>query len=127
MDVFVDACSLGSFTTRMPNRFCVDRLITAMILSAREEPDARLPSQALPVLSQFVQQPGAEHDIAISATFAAPDVKDHALTVDVCNFQVRQFGTSQPSGVERHQQDATEGSVRCIDQSRNFFLAQNRW
>jgi hypothetical protein len=99
----------------MPNRFGVDRLISAVIFLAGKEPDARFFLQPLPVLAQFVEQLGAEHHVAILASLAASYVNHHALAVDVCKFQVRQFGTTQSGGVEHHQQGAVEGSTRGID------------
>src|SRR5215467_6797596 len=127
MQAFADACPLGGFATSMPNRFGVDRLISAVILPAGKEPDARFFSQPLPVLAQFVEQLGAEHHVAILASLAAAYVNHHALAVDVCNFQVRKFSTTQSSGIEHHQQGAMEGSARGIDQSRHFLLAEDRW
>jgi hypothetical protein len=53
------------------------------------------------------------------------DVHDHALTVDVADFQMCQFGVSSTGGVERHEQDAVERTARRMDESRDFFLAQN--
>src|SRR5215471_5135866 len=99
MDAFRDASSLGGSTTRMPNGFCVDRLITAMILCAWKEPDAGFLRQPLPVLAQFVEQLRTEHYVAIFAPLAASDVNHHALAVDVGDLQMRQFGTAHASGV----------------------------
>ena len=78
------------------------------------------------MLPQFHEQLWAKHHVSIFAPFATPDVNHHALAVDVRNFQMGQLGTSHTGGVERHQQRAMEGSVSRIDQSRHFFLAQNR-
>ena len=39
MDAFLDTCSLGGVMTRMPNGFRIDRVISAMVVKAREEPD----------------------------------------------------------------------------------------
>jgi hypothetical protein len=79
------------------------------------------------VLAQFVEQLRAEHYVAIFASLAAAYVDHHTLAVDVCNFQVRQFGTTHSSGIEHHQQSAMKGSACAIDQSRYFFLAEDRW
>jgi hypothetical protein len=37
MDVFLDACPLGGFLTRLPNGFRIDGLIGAMVVMARKE------------------------------------------------------------------------------------------
>jgi hypothetical protein len=39
MDGFGNARLLGGLLTRMPNRFRIDGLITAMVVIARKEPD----------------------------------------------------------------------------------------
>ncbi len=39
MDSFLDARFLDGFMTGMPNRFRIDRLIAAMVVMARKEPD----------------------------------------------------------------------------------------
>jgi hypothetical protein len=54
-------------------------------------------------------------------------VNDHALTVDIADPQVGQLGAPQAGSVECHQQSAMERSVSGIDETRNFFLAEDRW
>jgi len=49
-------------------------------------------------------------------------VNDHALAVDIADFQAREFGTPESGGVQCHQQSAMEGQPRRIDEPRNFFL-----
>jgi len=53
-------------------------------------------------------------------------VHHHALTVDVADFQVSQLRTPRPGGIEAHEQDAFRGSMRRMDELRDFFPAQNR-
>jgi len=76
------------------------------------------------VSSKFFEQLGAEQHIAVFAAFAALEVNHHALTVDVANFQTREFGTPESSGIESHQQSAMEGRASRIDESRHFLLAR---
>ena len=76
--------------------------------------------------AEFLEQFRAEHDIAVLAALAALDVNHHALAVDVADFQARQFGASHSGGVESHQQSAMEGSASRIDESRDFFLTEDR-
>ena len=47
------------------------------------------------------------------------------LAVDVADLQVGQFCAARAGGIEGHQQGAMEGCVRGVDQTRNFFLAEN--
>src|ERR1700730_1711197 len=126
MDVFLDARPVGGFLTRIPNRFRLYRLITVMLAVAWKQPGAGFSSQAVPMCTQFHEQLCTEHDIAISASLAALNVNHHALAVDVTDFQVRQLGVPRTRGVERHQQNAMVGSERSIDESCDFFLAQDR-
>jgi hypothetical protein len=52
---------------------------------------------------------------------------DHALAVDIADLQVCYLRNLQTGSVERHEQSAMEGSVGGIDESCDFFLAEDRW
>src|SRR5258708_20726303 len=78
------------------------------------------------MLTQFLEQLWAKHHVAIFTSLATLDVNDHALTVDVRNFQVGQLGAPHSGSIERHQQRAMEGSASRIDEARHFFLAHDR-
>jgi len=60
------------------------------------------------------------------AALAAADVKDHALAVDIIQLQVHEFGAAQAGGVEGHQQGSMKRVTGCIDESRDFLLAEDR-
>ena len=45
--------------------------------------------------TQFVEQFWAEHDVAISAPFAALDVNDHPFAIDVADFQAGQLRVAE--------------------------------
>src|SRR5258708_8128746 len=126
MDLFLDACALGSLLTGVPRCFRIDGLIAVVPTVARKQPCAGFSRQAAPVLAQFLEQFWAEHDISVSASLATLNVNHHPLAVDVANFQVCQLGVAHSGSVERHQQNAMVGSERRIDESRDFFLAQDR-
>ena len=64
--------------------------------------------------------------IAIFAALAATDVNDHALTVDVADFQVGQLRAPGAGGVESHEQDALARSACRMEELRDFFPAKNR-
>src|ERR1700746_4107468 len=83
------------------------------------------PPQTTPVVAQFFEQLGAEHDIAVFAAFSSADVNHHALAVDIADLQVGYLSTAQAGSVERHEQSAMEGSVGGIDESGDFLLAEN--
>ena len=102
-------------------------MIAGMTTLARKQPYAGLSPQPVPVLPEFVEQLCAEQHIAVFAAFTALDVNHHALTVDVTHFQACEFGTPESGGVERHQQSAMQRRASRIDESRHFFLAEDRW
>src|SRR5229473_2360684 len=124
--LFLDARSLGGIPACMPNYLRRDRLIVGMVAVAWKQPLAWLSPSRTPVLTQFLEQLWAKHHVPIFAPLATLDVNDHALAVDVRNLQVGQLGASHSRGVERHQQRAMKGSASCIDESRHFFLAEDR-
>src|SRR6202521_1436294 len=104
-----------------------DGLIAGVITITRKQPYARFSSQPLPVLPEFVEQLGAEQHIAVFAAFTALDVDHHALAVDVTHLQACEFGTTESGGTERNQTSAMQRRASCIDESRHFFLAEDRW
>src|SRR5216683_1533145 len=126
MDLFLDARALDRFLARVPGCFRIDGLITVVPTVAWKQPCAGFSRQAAPVLAQLLEQFWAEHHIAIFTSLAALNVNHHALAVDVADFQVCQLGVAHSGSVERHQQNAMVGSERSIDESRDFFLAQDR-
>src|ERR1700693_3956340 len=127
MHVFLDACSLGSLLASVPDHLGVDRGITGMPAVAGKQPGTGLALEAAPVRTQLLKQFGTEHHIAVFASLAAPDVNHHTLAIDVAHFQVCQFSAPYSGGVERHQQSAMVGSQSCVDESSDFFLAEDRW
>lgn len=69
-----DAKSLTHLSDAMPT----NRLFAVL---TRKEPTAR--SLLLPILSQYLEQSGREHHVAILLSLALPDADHHALRVDV--------------------------------------------
>jgi hypothetical protein len=86
-----------------------------VILATGEEPDSGFSPQAVPVSAEFREQLGAEHDVAVFAPFAALDVHNHALLVDVADFQVGQFGIPGTGRVKRHEQGALKRRTGGLD------------
>src|ERR1700730_4849333 len=123
VQIFLDARSLSGFLARIPNRFRVDRPITAMVAVARKQPYASLSSQPGPVLAELLEQLWTEQHIAIFAPLATLDVNHHAFAVHIADFQARQLGAPQSRGVEHHQQGVMVGSERRINELRDFFRA----
>src|ERR1700687_1432752 len=125
--VFLYSRSLGSFLTRIPNRFRIDRLIPAVVAVAWKQPGNRSSTQTVTMGTEFFEQFRAEHDIAIFATLATLDTNHHALAIDVSDFQACQFSATCSGSVERHQQSAVVRSQSRVDELGNFFLAEDRW
>ena len=55
------------------------------------------------------------------------DADSLSATVDITDFQVRDFFTACTRGIERHQQDAMKGKLRRVNQTGDFFLAEHLW
>ena len=98
---------------------CVDNLLNV-------RPLFDLEIRSAPVLTQCLEQFWAEHHIPVFASLAALDVNHHALAIDVADFQVGQFSASYSGGVERHQQSTMIRSQSCVDESPDFFPAEDR-
>ena len=75
--------------------------------------------------AQFLEQDGAEHDVAVLPTFAVLNVHDHSSAIDVADLQARELGAAHASAVEGHQNSVIEGSRRSIDEQCYFFLTEN--
>src|ERR1035441_9012930 len=91
---------------------------------AGEEPLLRLAPESAPVGAQFFEQLRAEHDTAVLAALALPDMDHHPLAVDVADLQVGRFCAACAGGIKRHQKDAMKGGIRGVDQARNLLLAE---
>src|SRR5271166_5779249 len=123
---FLEGGLLSCTFAGMVDRLGRDGPITGVSILARKQPYAGLASQPPPVLTEFIEQHRTEHYVPVSATFTASDVNHHALTVDVTHFLAREFGTSESGGIESHQQSAMQRNASRLDQSRHFFLTQDR-
>jgi len=127
MDGTIKARALRGFLAGVVYRFCVDRAIRSMPTVAGKEPVAGFPPQPTPVLAQLFKQLGAEHDVAVFAALSSADMNHHALAVNIAGFQVCYLSTPQTGSVERYKQSAMQGSASGIDESCDFFLAEDRW
>src|SRR5215472_9081986 len=88
MDGIVEARALSGCLAGVARCFGVDRVISSMPTVAGKEPVAGFSPQPAPVLAQFVEQLGAEHDIPVFAAFSSLDMNHHALTVDIAGLQL---------------------------------------
>ena len=126
MDVLVfKAGAFGGLLTGVPENLGGDRMTRRMPSVAGKQPVGGLALQPAPVDAKGIEQLRAEHDIAVLAPLASPDMNDHPLAVDIADLQVRHFCATCARGIERHQQDAMKGKLCRVDQPRDFFLAEH--
>src|SRR5260370_1662678 len=79
MDLFLDACALGSLLTGVPRGFLIDRLITVVPTVAWKQPFAGFSRQTTPVFAQLLQQFRAEHHTSVSASLPPLHANPHPL------------------------------------------------
>src|SRR6202034_406251 len=73
---------------------------------AGKEPLLGLAAETSPVDAQLLEQFRAEHDIAVLAALALPDMDHHPLAVDVTDLQVSRFCAACTGRIHGHQQHA---------------------
>ena len=104
---WTDFSILGRLLAGVPDHFVGHGLFDAAVPSpAGKQPRMGLVFEAAPVLAQFLQQFGAEHDVAVLAAFAAEDMDHHAFGVDVGDLEPGEFGAAEPGGIQGHQHGA---------------------
>ena len=69
MDGTVEVRALRGSLAGVVERFCAGRVIRSMPTVAGKEPTAVFSPQPTPVPTQFFEQLGAEHDVAVFAAF----------------------------------------------------------
>src|SRR5437660_4854982 len=80
--------ALCGVPTGSPQDLGGDRITCGMPSVAGKQPVRWLVPEPAPIDTQRIEQLRAEHDIAVLATFAAPDMDDHPLAVDIADLQV---------------------------------------
>ena len=124
MQRLVDAGALGGFTTGVPDDLVADGVIGGVPAAAGEQPNGRFAGQPAIMGAQFVEQMGAEHDVAVLAAFAVLDMHHHARRVDIGEFEGRTLGATHACAIEGHENGAVEGDRRGVDQAGDLFRAQ---
>ena len=117
--------ALSGVLTRSPEDLGSDGMTCGVPSVAGKQPLCRLAPEPAPVDAQRIEQLRAEHDIAVLASLASLDMNHHALAVDIADLQMRRFCATCPGGIERHQQDAVEGTFGGIDQTRHLLRAEH--
>ena len=86
--------------------------------------DALLPS-GLPPCTQQREQIHREHGVAVLAPFATLDPDQHALAVDVADFEHRHLGDAQPRAIGDRQRRLVLETGRRLQQPRDLVPAQH--
>src|SRR5579864_8297179 len=75
--------------------------------------------------AQFLEQDGAEHNVAVLPAFAVLHVHDPASAIDIADLQARELGAAHAGAIEGPQNGAIEGSRCSLDELCHFFLTEN--
>jgi len=84
IDTFLNSGAAGGLQASGGGGLVIHGVIAAVPAVAEKEPEGLL-AYASPVSAQFLEQDGAEHDVAVLLAFAAWNVHDHASTIDVAD------------------------------------------
>src|SRR5271169_3358840 len=103
MDVLVrQAGALSGVLTGSPEDLGGDGITCGMPSVAGKQPLGRLAFEPAPVSAQRFQKLRAQHDVAVQASLASPDMDHHALTVNIADLQMCGFCATCPGGIKRH-------------------------
>jgi hypothetical protein len=119
VDTFLDAGPLSGFMACRPYDLTSDGHIRTPPLD-RPRKQIRLRLHPAPVLAQGFQQAFTQVDIAVALPFPLPDMNNHALLVDIAEFQLAQLRPPQPRRVECHQDGAMHPVAGGFDECGNF-------
>src|ERR1035437_4115827 len=111
------------FAACQPHYLVRDRLLMLAMATGWKQVGAWL--EPAPVGAQSLQQCRTERQVAILPALAVHHVDNHALAVDVGYLQPGNLGAAHARAVENHQQCALEQAAAGVDQTRDFFLAQD--
>ena len=89
--LLLNAGTAGGILASVARSFGIHGLIAAVPSIAGKQPGIGSFPQTSPVRAQFFEQNWAEHHVAILATLATLDVKNHALAIHVADLQVSQL------------------------------------
>src|SRR5437667_10533921 len=96
------AGAFGGLLTGAPENLGGDRMTRRMPSVAGKQPVGGLAPKPAPVAAQRIEQLRAEHDIAVLASLASPDMNDHPLAVDIADSQARYFSATCARGIMWH-------------------------
>src|SRR6185503_1538358 len=124
-DSLTNAGSLRGLGTCPPHRPVADGLFGTAMRAGREQVGPRL--EPAPVGAQGIEQRRAQGKIAVLVALAVNHMNDHAPAVDMVDLEPRDLGAAHTGAIENHQQRTLKQVAAGVDQTGNFFLAQNAW
>ena len=77
-----------------PEDLSGNRITCSMPSVAGKQPLCRLASEPAPVRTQRFEKLRAQHDVAVQASLASPDMNHHALTVNIADLKMSCFSTT---------------------------------
>ena len=113
----------GCFGARHPHCLVADGLFRIAMPAGREQIVTRL--EPSPVDTQVLEQGRAQGQIAVLVSFSIDNVNDHALAVDVGDLEPRDLCAAHAGSIKNHQQGALKQIHAGVDQTRDFFLAED--
>ena len=121
IDPFLNPGAAGGLDAGVAGRLVIRGLIAAVPAIPGKQPDTDFLRKPPPVSAEFLEQDGAEHDVAVLPTFAVLNVHDHASAIDVADLQASELGAAHAGPVEGHQNGAIErvgaASMSCATSS----------
>ena len=81
---------------------CGGRTVMSLPLGRKEQSGVAM---GFPLLTEQFEGALGQRNIAVAISFAAPDVEEHALGVDIAHLQAQAFAQTESTGVDRGQAD----------------------
>ena len=115
-----DASPLTRLVHRLPHDLRSDGYICPPVVH-RTRKQIGLGPHPTPVLTQSLQQLGAQQNIPVAAALALVDMNDHALAIDIGDLEMAQFRAAYAGCLKRHHHGAAHQVLGCIDQPLHLF------
>ena len=84
-----------------------------------------LRTRALPISTEDREQLLGEHYIAISASFAMPDMNDHPGAIDVLDRQRDRFSDAQTRRIDRGQGSSRLEAGHCLEKADDLLRREH--
>ena len=84
-------------------------------------------AMGLPLLAQQFQRALRQGDVAVAIAFAAADVQEQALGVDIAHLQAQAFAQTESAGIDRGQADAVIEGLDLGEDGADFGGREDHW